>query len=254
MSTIKTLIVEDEELLASNLEQTLAQLEPSVQVVAKLESVVSTVSWLKKNTVDLIFLDIQLSDGLSFDIFEQVNVETPVIFLTSYNHYAVRAFKLNSIDYLLKPLNTEELKNALNKYKKQALKSFDIQEFSRVIGALKDKTAEYKKRFVVYIGDKIRYLDAENIAYFFIIEGESFMRGFDGNTYSCDYSLDKLQPEIDPAIFFRVNRQYIVNIKAIKQMFTVSKSTIKLELTPIADGDVFVSLSRSSEFKKWLDQ
>jgi DNA-binding LytR/AlgR family response regulator len=254
MNAIKTLIVEDEELLASSLELTLVQVEPSVQVVAKLESVASAVSWLKSNTVDLIFLDIQLSDGLSFDIFEQVNVEAPVIFLTSYDHYAIRAFKLNSIDYLLKPLNVEEMISALDKYKKQVLKSFDFQEFSRVMGALKDKTAEYKKRFVVYVCDKIKYLEAEKIAYFYVVEGESFMRGFDGSTYSCDYSLDKLQPEIDPAIFFRVNRQYIVNIGAIKQIFAVSKSAIKLDLLPKSDCDVFVSLSRSSEFKKWLDQ
>lgn len=254
MTMIKTLIVEDEELLANNLELALKEVEPTLEVVAKLESVASSIKWLTNNKPDLIFLDIQLSDGLSFEIFEKVMVESPVIFLTAYNQYAIRAFKLNSIDYLLKPLNIADLKNALSKFKKQKQLSTPAGDLKMLFEMMKNLDVVYKKRFVVYVGDKIKYIETENIAYFFIVEGDTFMRDFEGSTYPCDYSLDKLQPEIDPAIFFRVNRQYTVNLKAIKQMFTVSKSAIKLDLLPKPDEDVFVSLSRSSEFKKWLNQ
>jgi two-component system, LytTR family, response regulator LytT len=251
---IKTLIIEDEELLANNLELTLKEIDRDIEVVAKIESVTSSINWLAANKADLIFLDIQLSDGLSFDIFEKVKVESPVIFLTAYDQYAIRAFKLNSIDYLLKPLNIDDLKNALVKFKKQNLISASSSDLRMLFDIIKNREVVYKKRFVVYVGEKIKYIEIENIAYFFIIEGETFMRDFEGNIYPCDYSLDKLQPDIDPAIFFRVNRQYTVNLRAIKQMFAMSKSAIKLDLLPKTDEDVFISLSRNSEFKKWLNQ
>jgi two-component system, LytTR family, response regulator LytT len=254
MTMIKTLIVEDEELLAKNLELTLKEIDPTIEVAARLESVTSSIKWLTNNKADLIFLDIQLSDGLSFDIFDKVNVDVPVIFLTAYDHYAIRAFKLNSIDYLLKPLNINDLSSALDKFRKHSGSNNDLQEFRKLMQMIKTKSCNYKKRFVVHVGEKIKYIEAENIAYFFIVEGETFMRDFEGSTNACDYSLDKLEPEIDPAIFFRVNRQYTVNLKAIKQMFTMSKSAIKLDLLPKPDENVFVSLSRSSYFKKWLNQ
>jgi DNA-binding LytR/AlgR family response regulator len=195
-----------------------------------------------------------LSDGLSFEIFQKVKIETPVIFLTAYDQYAIRAFKLNSIDYLLKPLNIQELKSALIKFRKQLVQKSQGDEFVKLIDLLQHKEPSYRKRFVVYVAEKIKYIETENVAYFFIIEGETFFRDFEGNNYPCDFSLDKLASELDPAIFFRVNRQYTINLKAIKHMYNLTKSSIKIDLNPRPDEEVFVSLSRSGDFKRWLNQ
>jgi two-component system, LytTR family, response regulator LytT len=254
MTMINTLIIEDEELLANNLELALKEVDPTITILEKIESVASSVKWLNNNKPDLIFLDIQLSDGLSFEIFEKIEIDVPVIFLTAYDQYAIRAFKLNSIDYLLKPLNIGDLRVAVDKFKKHTSNNLNQDELKKLLATIGRKEITFKKRFVVYVGEKIRYVETENIAYFFILEGDTFMCDFDRNINPCNYSLDKLMPELDPAQFFRVNRQYTVNLKAIRQMFAVSKSAIKLDLTPRPDSDVFVSLSRSSDFRKWLDK
>jgi DNA-binding LytR/AlgR family response regulator len=254
MSKIKTLIVEDEELFASSLEQILINIDQDIVVVAKLESIRSTVEWLQQNTVDLIFMDIQLSDGTSFEIFDKVEIEVPVVFLTSYDQYAIKAFKQNSIGYLLKPLNIEDLKAAITKFKKHNATRLEKFEISSLLKMMKNERTEYKRRFIVYVGEKIKYIDAENIAYFFIAEGEAFMRESEGRIYPSDSSLDKIQTLLDPSLFFRINRQYLINIKAIKNMYTYSKSAIKIELAPKPDEDIFVSLSRTTDFKRWLNQ
>lgn len=254
MNRTKVLLVEDEELFAGSFEQILKDIEPTFDVTARLDSVTSAVKWLNENSADLIFLDIQLSDGLSFEIFEKVKVDSPIIFLTSYDQFAIKAFKLNSLDYLLKPININELKRALEKYKKYALTSSGQIDYKQLVSLITGRIHEYKKRYVVYIGEKIKYIETENIAYFFILERDVYMRDKEGGTYPIDFSLDKLQLLLDPEHFFRINRRYIINISSIKNMFTLSKSNFKIELSPKPDEDTIVSLSRSADFRRWLNQ
>jgi DNA-binding LytR/AlgR family response regulator len=250
---MKAVIIEDEALAAERLEKMLKELVPDITIVAKLASVESSVAWLKENSIDLIFLDIQLTDGLSFSIFDRVEVKTPVIFTTAYDQYAIKAFELNSISYLLKPIKKRELENSLQKYK--SFKSAYSIDFDTLLSNLKGKT-EYKKRFLVQIADKYKKVETEEISYFFALEKNVFFRTTEGQTYPLDMTLDQAEKLIDPALFFRINRKYIININAISNMVSWSKRRIKVELVPVVDDstDTIVSMERYTEFKKWLDK
>lgn len=250
---MKVVIIEDEALAAERLEKMLKELVPGITIAAKLASVESSVVWLKENNVDLIFLDIQLTDGLSFSIFDKVEVKTPVIFTTAYDQYAIKAFELNSISYLLKPIKKQELEKSLQKY--QSLKSVYCIDFETLLSNIQGKT-EYKKRFLIQIADKYRKVETERIAYFFALEKNVFFKTVEGQTYPLDMSLDQVEKVLDPALFFRINRKYIININAISNMVSWSKRRIKVELTPSVDNntDTIVSMERYSEFKKWLDK
>lgn len=248
---MRVLIVEDEAIAARHLESLLREIDPEIQVAAKLDSVKNTSNWLKINSVDLIFLDIQLSDGLSFDIFDRVQVKTPIIFTTAYDHYAIKAFKLNSIDYLLKPIQAEELAASIAKWKELS-SSVSIQNLPELLNSLRPDP-EYKKRFLIHSGRKLKTIETTEIAYFYAMEKDTYMATLDGKTYPADYSLDKLEPQVNPERFFRINRSYLVNIDAIKQMYTTGKNRIKVDLIPPVEDLVFVSISRSSAFKHWLN-
>ncbi len=250
---MKVVIIEDEVLAAERLERMLKELVPDITIAAKLASVESSVAWLKGNSVDLIFLDIQLTDGLSFSIFDRVEVKTPVIFTTAYDQYAIKAFELNSIAYLLKPIKKQALENSLQKY--QLLKSAYSIDFDTLLSNLKGKT-EYKKRFLVQIADKYKKVETGDIAYFFALEKSVFFRTTEGQTYPLDMTLDQAEKMIDPTLFFRINRKYIVNINAISNMVSWSKRRIKIELVPVVDDstDTIVSMERYTEFKKWIDK
>ncbi len=250
---MKVVIIEDEALAAERLEKMLKELVPDITIAAKLASVESSVVWLKENSVDLIFLDIQLTDGLSFSIFDRVEVKTPVIFTTAYDQYAIKAFELNSISYLLKPIKKRELENSLQKY--QSLKSAYNIDFDTLLSTIKGKT-EYKKRFLVQIADKYKKVETGDIAYFFALEKSVFFRTTEGQTYPLDMTLDQAEKMIDPTLFFRINRKYIVNINAISNMVSWSKRRIKIELVPVVDDstDTIVSMERYTEFKKWIDK
>ena len=250
---MKVVIIEDEVLAAERLEKMLKELVPDITIAAKLASVESSVAWLKENSADLIFLDIQLTDGLSFSIFDSVEVKTPVIFTTAYDQYAIKAFELNSIAYLLKPIKKRELENSLQKY--QLLKSAYSIDFDTLLSNLKGKT-EYKKRFLVQIADKYKKVETGDIAYFFALEKSVFFRTTEGQTYPLDMTLDQAEKMIDPTLFFRINRKYIININAISNMVSWSKRRIKIELVPVVDDstDTIVSMERYTEFKKWIDK
>jgi two-component system, LytTR family, response regulator LytT len=249
---MKILIVEDEKLAADNLEKLIVLAEPTVQILAKLESVRDTVKWLTANTADLIFLDIQLSDGISFKIFELVKVSIPVIFTTAYDQYAIRAFKVNSVDYLLKPIGQEDVAKALEKYKR-VFQTAVVPDFQQLLSSIKN-TVNYQNRIIVYVGDKIKSLKTEEVAYFYIREKGTFLCTFDNRHYDVDYTLDRLEEILDPSLFFRINRQFIVNIEAIENMHMVSKSRIKVELKPKPDDDAIVSYNNMQEFKQWLNR
>ncbi|MDX9798886.1 MAG: LytTR family DNA-binding domain-containing protein [Bacteroidales bacterium] len=250
---MKVVIIEDEALAAERLERMLNELVPDIVIAAKLTSIELSVIWLKGNCVDLIFLDIQLTDGLSFSIFDRVEVKTPIIFTTAYDQYAIKAFELNSISYLLKPIKKQSLENSLQKY--QSLKSAYSINFENLLSNLKGETG-YKKRFLVQIADKYKKVETERIAYFFAFEKNVFFRTTEGQTYPLDMTLDQVEKVIDPALFFRINRKYIVNINAISNMISWAKRRIKVELAPVVDDntDTIVSMERYSEFKKWLDK
>jgi DNA-binding LytR/AlgR family response regulator len=222
------LIIEDEAFAAEKLEQMLLEINPAIRVLAKPGSINESVKWLMNHTCELIFLDIQLSDGISFSIFELVTVNTPIIFTTAYDQYAIKAFQLNSISYLLKPIRKKDLEDSLQKYK--SLKSAFGIDFEMLLANVQRREPAYKKRFLIQTGAKIRKIELNEIAYFYVLEKAVFLKTFQGNVYPVDYTLDKLESLINPEKFFRINRKYIVNMDAISNMVAYSRSRVKLEL------------------------
>jgi DNA-binding LytR/AlgR family response regulator len=250
---MNALIIEDEPLAAERLEQMLADVAPNICVLAKLGSVKDSVRWLMQNQADVIFLDIQLSDGLSFSIFDQVVVSTPIIFTTAYDQYAINAFKLNSISYLLKPIRRDELIESVKKYNQ--LKSVFSVDFDMLLASISGREPAFKRRFLIQIGDKIKKIEIDEIAYFYVMDKAVYIKLFHGSSYPIEYSLERLEGILDPKSFFRINRKYIVNLSSIVEMVAYSRGRVKLELNPAPDEefDAIVSIDRSAEFKNWLN-
>lgn len=250
---IKTLIIEDEAPAAKRLEKLLMQAEPLIKVVDILDSIENAIKWFKNNEQpDLLMLDIQLADGLCFDIFKQVKVDCFVIFTTAYDEYAIKAFELNSIDYLLKPISEEKLFHSLEKFKmlKQTNPSFKIEE---LIASIEGKKTTYKKRFAISIGNKIKSIESREIALFNSLEKNTFLITFSGSSYPVDFSLDKLETLLDMESYFRINRQCIVNYSAIEQIHILSKSRIKIKVTG-SEENILVSTAKTHSFREWLDR
>lgn len=250
---MNVLIIEDESFAADKLERMIKEIDLSVNIMAKLGSIKESAKWLFNNSADLIFLDIQLSDGLSFSIFDQISINTPVIFTTAYDQYAIKAFQVNSISYLLKPVRKEDLADSLKKY--HTLKSAFSIDFDMLLANIQGREPEYKKRFLIQIGEKIRKIEVAEIAYFYILDKGVYLRTFQGNSYSIEYTLDKLDTILSPSSFFRINRKYIVNMDSIANMVAYSRGRVKLDLKPTSDDelDTVVSIDRSAEFRKWLN-
>lgn len=248
------LIVEDEDPAADRLQKMITESEPAAVIAGRCDSVSSTTRWIKSHTSpDLIFMDIQLSDGISFEIFNQVEISCPVIFTTAYDEYALRAFKVNSIDYLLKPIKREELVSALNKFKKLSTPSIQMPPISELIASVRSQEPSFKKRFIIRYGEKIRTVSTDDIAYFYTEDKNHYLRTKDNLTLPVDYNLDKLEELLDPKQFFRINRQFIISYGSIEQMTAFSKSRIKVGLKPPSLLDSIVSSERSASFKDWLD-
>ncbi|MBE0646982.1 MAG: response regulator transcription factor [Bacteroidales bacterium] len=246
-------IIEDEELSAQRLEKMILETDPQIRVLAKLESIAAAVEWFRSNPdPDLIFLDIHLEDGLSFSIFEQVVIQSPIIFTTAYDEYAIKAFKLKSIDYLLKPITIDELSTAIQKYRNWTA-PVDSRIDIRALYDLINPEKHYRSRFSVSIGDRIKTVQLTNIAYFYSTEGITFVVCHDAHEYTIDFSLDALEHDLDPQQFFRVNRQFLVGLSGIVQTHVFPKSRLKLELKPSPQQDVFVSIDRVVGFKRWLE-
>jgi len=253
MMKMNILIIEDEPLSAERLQSMIMEIAPDFNILAKIGSVKEAVKWLSTNSADLIFLDIQLSDGLSFGIFDQVTVQTPVIFTTAYDQYAINAFQLNSIAYLLKPIRKNELLESLHKY--QTMKSAFTIDFEQLMANLQGKKTNYKKRFLIQAGEKIRKVEITDIAWFYALDKAVYIRTSQNQSFPSENSLDSLEQQIDPNQFFRINRKYLVNIDSIANMVAWSRGRIKLELKPKADDefDSVVSIDRASDFRKWLN-
>ena len=252
------LILEDETLAAERLQNLLLEAEPGAKVVAQLKSVGASIEWLQSNThPDLILSDIKLLDGLCFEIFESVKVEKPVIFTTAYDQYAIKAFEVNSVDYLLKPVQQEKLKVALEKVKNRASQKTPAlsTDFTELVKLLQGGSKpEYKSRFMVRLGQKIVAVPVEKVAYFFSENKLTFLVTQDQKRYPMDQPLDELTDLLDPKIFFRANRQFIVTFQSIAEIHPYFKGRIKLQLNPVSTEEVVISSERTPEFKKWIDQ
>jgi DNA-binding LytR/AlgR family response regulator len=254
--SIQTLIVEDEKPAAEHLEKLLRDCDYEIEVLQRTDSISQTMEWLEGHpSPDLIFLDIQLADGLSFEIFKPLNIKCPVIFTTAYKEYAIRAFKLNSIDYLLKPVGKEELNFALEKYSEQKRMEPSQKPLSDKVEALLHMLNHpFKSRFTVSVGPRIKFIKTEEIRYFYSLEKSSFLHTSSGKSYDIPYSLDQVEAKLDPGQFFRISRKCIVNMDAIQEMITYSSSRLKLILKDVEQEDILVSRRRIKEFKEWLEK
>lgn len=250
---MKVLIFEDETLAADKLEATLRELQPDMQIVSRIKSIGSAVEWLESNPhPDLIISDVRLLDGLCFEIFAKVKVDKPVIFTTAYDQYAIRAFEVNSIDYLLKPVQKEKLETALAKL--QIPREPQLPDYNEVLNFIKSNKTSYKSRFMVRLGQRIVAIPSEKIAYFYSENKLSYIVTLDNKKFPIDQPLDELIDHLDPKRFFRANRQFIVAFDAIGEIHPYFKGRIKIVLQPKSDEEVVISSDRSPEFKKWIDQ
>jgi len=255
--TLRILIVEDEVPATEKLERYLQRYSSGISVVAKIQSVKDAVEWLsaRQNEIDLIFMDIQLLDGQSFEIFRQVKIEKPVIFITAYNEFALDAFKVKGIDYLLKPVSFNDLSGALQKLEQlQSQLNWSeekIETVKQTVTALPGKS--YKSRFMVKLGDHIRSITADQIALLFADGRDVYLITNENKKFIIDYTLENLEELIDPAIFFRANRSYVLNIHFIQDVVVYSNSRLKITPSVRWDQEIIVSREKVSEFKQWFD-
>lgn len=256
---MNVVIIEDEELAAARLERMIQSIDNKINVLSRLESVEDSVEWFRKNPQpDLIFLDIHLEDGLSFSIFENVDIKSPIIFTTAFDEYAIKAFKLKSIDYLLKPIVQEELSAAIRKYQdwsdgaKTNLDLNSLYDLINKAGAA-GKEPDYKTRFAVQVGQKIKTINTEEVAYFYSEDSMTYLVCNNKLSYTIDSSLDQLCEQLNPRDFFRINRAFLVNLAAIANVHVFPKSRLKLDLNPPTTKEVYVSIDKVTKFKDWLN-
>lgn len=241
------IIIEDEPLASRELEKILKELAPELKIVARLETVRDSISWLRENHTDLIFSDIHLGDGNAFEIFKQIESKTPVVFVTAYDEYALQAFKNQGMDYLLKPLDREEIRIVLDKVRNW-------------IGgkntALEPEARTFQERFLVQMGARIKSVPVTDIAYFMADGKYLMLYALDGAGYIVDQTITSVEERLDPKHFFRINRKFIISYPAIKDMVRYSNSRIKIILSPLPPSDIeaIVSTDRIREFKGWLNQ
>lgn len=251
---MNVIIIEDEKPAARRLSRLLAELD--VEVSTMLHSVEESIEWFQNNShPDLIFLDIQLSDGLSFEIFDIIEVKSAIIFTTAYDEYALQAFKLNSIDYLLKPIDDEELESAVKKY--QDLKpenqkiSVDFNDIKKLL--VNPLEREYKKRFTVKVGQHLKIINADEVECFFSENKGTYAATSDGRNYLLDTTLEQLEEELSPKIFFRVSRKFYVNVNHINDIISYTNSRLQIKLNRFNEQEIIVSRERVRDFKLWLE-
>ena len=258
---MKILIVEDEDLAVKKLQKTLAAVDKDAEVVGIADSIKSSVEWLQQNPApDLILMDIELADGQSFEIFNLAEIKSPVIFTTSYDEYALKAFKVNSIDYLLKPVQKEELEAALNKYRKMTetygTKTADSSgmNIDSIIKELQQKLQpkEYRKRFLVKHAQKLVSIEIEDIGYFFSDGRLNFFKTNDNRKFVVDYTMDELEDMLDPERYFRISRSFYVSVNSIDKIDDYFGNRLILQLKPAVDKEALVSREKVTDFKKWM--
>jgi len=258
---MKVLIIEDEPYAQQELKRLLDNLQQEFEILDMIDTVEDAVEWLNtRKTPDLIFLDIQLADGISFDIFRKVKVEAPVIFTTAYDEFAIKAFQLNSIDYLLKPIKQDDLMRALNKL--ESLKS----QFSKNSGGgisisqeqleslFDSRKKDFKSRFVAKVGDQIKHIPVVDIAYFYAEDNVVFLVTSGNNRYIIDYSIEEVDQMVDPKTFYRLNRAFVAQISAIDKVYKYLNSRLKIELKPAIDKEILVSRVKVAGFMDWMER
>lgn len=247
------LLIEDEYHAANRLTGLIHAIRPQANILATIDSVEDAVEWLQTHRMpDLLFLDIQLADGLSFDIFTKVEITVPVIFTTAFNDYAIRAFKLNSVDYLLKPVDEDELDTALQKFERfyQKPQTYDTHTIERLLHSLTRE--DYAKRFLVKTGQQLTYVPTEDIAYFYSDSSLTFFRTLRNQKHLVDHTLDQVETMLDPKYFFRINRKMIIRVESIQKVANYFNSRLILEVNPSMEFDAIVSRERVKDFKTWL--
>lgn len=254
---MKILIIEDEELAVKKLYKTLLSIDNTIEIQATADSIATSVEWLQNNDApDLILMDIELLDGQSFEIFNQVEVNSPVIFTTSYDEYALKAFKVNSIDYLLKPIQKEDLSAALEKYRKMFVAPQPALNLSmdNLIKELQQKLQprEFRKRFLVKNAQKLISVEVGEVAYFYSDGRLNFFKTHDNKKYVVDYTMDELEEMLDPDKFFRISRSFYVSIRSVGQIHDYFGNRLILNLLPVLDKESIVSREKVAEFKRWM--
>lgn len=255
---MRVLIIEDEQQAAKRMQSLVREIMPNAELVGMLDTVKKSVEWFQSNEApDLAILDIQLADGISFQIFEQCKVTCPVIFTTAYDEYALKAFKVNSIDYILKPVDKDELSGAFAKLKSLSKETSTAQSHaltSKLEQAMLMLTKKYKTRFVIKVGEHLKTIEVENILYFYSQEKVTFCHTSDKRDFILDFTLDQVEEMLDRSQFFRINRKYIIHTKSIVDMINYTNSRLRLVLKNSDDADIIVARERVQEFKGWLDQ
>ncbi|WKV13555.1 LytTR family DNA-binding domain-containing protein [Marivirga harenae] len=249
---MNAVIIEDEKLAAQKLESMLSKIQPSLKIIKLMGSIEEAVEFFQNEVqVDLVFLDIHLSDGSSFNIFDQVEITAPIIFTTAYDEYALKAFKVNSIDYLLKPIAQSDLRAALDKLMNISANG-SSNDIEKLITAFRTNQAAHKQRFLLTYGSQIKSIRTEDTAYFYADNKMVFLVNQDGHKYVTDETMDQIEAVLDPMEFFRVNRTFLIGINSITKMNTYSRSRIKIDLVPACEKECIVSTEKCADFKRWL--
>lgn len=259
---MKIIIIEDEIPAANRLEKLILECIPDANILEILDTVEDAVEWFQNNEhPDIVFSDIQLADGISFEIYEQVEVKSPIVFTTAYDQYAIKAFELNSIDYLLKPFTKEQLQKSFEKLSNaqpsqtgESLSVSSLDLTNIVQNALTGKGNSYKQRFLISKGDVLIPLPASEVAYIFTEDKAVLIKTHDGKNYFLNYSLDELEVQLDPSNFFRLNRQFITSLDAIAKISQYFNGKLKVDLKPTQEGEIIVSRAKTPVFKSWLEQ
>lgn len=251
---MKVLIIEDEAPAFRRLQRILEEIDASIEIIDVLDSVEQSIHWFQSNThPDLVFMDIQLADGLSLEIFDAVQLELPVIFTTAYDEYALKAFKVNSIDYLLKPIEKSLLEKSLEKFNKVNATTQNYPDLKSILQHIQPEAATYKKRYLVKRRGKLLPIQTRDIAYFYTDNGIVYLIHQDGEKYAFDRPLDQIENQMDPQQFFRLNRQFLINVSSVKSTIAYDKGKLIVEVEPTISTAITVSRERASSFKRWLD-
>lgn len=253
---MKVVIIEDEQPAARRLSRLILEAEPEAEITAMLEAVQDVVEYFEDgHRPDLIFMDIQLADGISFDIFQKTQILAPVIFTTAFDHYAVKAFKVNSIDYLLKPIEQDELSAAIGKWKRiYRQNDFQPVDYAELLKAIQTKKDTFRKRFLVKSGTRLTHINVQDVAYFFSDDGNTFLVTRSDDRFVLENVLDELEESLDPEAFFRINRKMILSPDCIGRINPHFNNRFMLEISPAFNEEVLVSRQRSPAFRQWLDK
>jgi DNA-binding LytR/AlgR family response regulator len=259
MNNIKVLIIEDEIPAQRMLKKMLTELDYEIEVVGCLDSIKSSVEWFKNNPhPEIVLLDIQLSDGISFDILEQTAIDSMIIFTTAYDEYALRAFKVNSLDYLLKPIDKADLRAAFEKFEHYSKKFIHYKnteiDYTEIVSTIKNAEPDYRKRFLIQSDEDYFQLPVEQIAYFHSVQKITLAVTFEQRKYPVNFSLENLKEQLDPELFFKVNRQFTININAIKKIHSYFQGKLVINTKPAHSEEIIVGKDKAASFKRWLDR